>query len=282
MVRVRADLHTHSSLSDGTDSPTELVRLSEEIGLGGVALTDHDTLDGLREFLDTDVSTDIIRVPGVELSTEYEGKEAHVLGYFVPLESQSFLKKLKHLSDARVVRLPKFLAKLQELGVEISQEELDVALEGVKSPGRPHLAQLLVQKGFVKSTGEAFDYYLSKESPAYVPKEKMQTLDAIKFLKSGGAIPVLAHPLTVKVDDLRSFLQTLVDAGLRGIEIEYDYSPMGIVNDLEKVRDAARGFDLIHTGGSDYHGDKWMGSLGNPTVSLDIIEELQNAADTQA
>jgi predicted metal-dependent phosphoesterase TrpH len=275
MVRARADLHTHSSASDGTDSPTELVRKADEIELGGLALTDHDSLDGVQEFMSAHASDTLIRVPGLEISAEYEHKEVHILGYFVPLDSKSLNDRLEYLRKARHERLPKIIRKLNELGLDVTMDELNDNLKGVASPGRPHVAQLLIKKGFVKTTLEAFQKYLASDRPAYVKKERMQALEAVELLRSVKAVPVLAHPLTIKVQNLRSIIQTLVNAGLMGVEVEYDYRFMGAHHNIEEVREAIRELDVLQTGGSDYHGTIHYTDLGSVTVPIEVIDSLE-------
>ncbi len=280
MVRARADLHTHSFASDGSDSPTKLVRKADKMNLGGIALTDHDTLSGIKEFMDVEVSDELIRVPGVEISSEYENREVHILGYFVPLDSKPLNDKLEFLRKARHDRLPKIVQKLYDLGFDVTIEELYENLEGVASPGRPHVAQLLVKKGIVRTTSEAFQKYLATDKPAYVKKKRMKTLDVVKLLRSIGAVPVLAHPLTVKVQDLHSMIEALVDEGLLGIEVEYDYSHMGIDRTSEEVRKIIQNSDLLLTGGSDYHGLIHATELGSITVPIEVIDELRKKVTT--
>ena len=279
MVRARADLHTHSTASDGTDKPSELARKADEMKLGGVALTDHDTLDGIKEFMNADVSDELIRVPGLEISTEYEKKEVHVLGYFVPLDSKYLNDKLARLRKSRHDRLPKMVKKFNDLGIDITIEELYEGLEGVDSPGRPHVAQVLVKKGIVKTTLEAFQKYLATGKPAFVKKERMDTMEAVRTLKSIGAVPVLAHPLTVKVDDLRSFIDALLDEGLMGIEVEYDYSFMGMDRSSNEVKEVIKDIEILRTGGSDYHGTVHYTGLGSVTVPVEIIKEIRRLRD---
>ncbi|MHA1963326.1 MAG: PHP domain-containing protein [Candidatus Thorarchaeota archaeon] len=275
MVRARADLHTHSSASDGSDSPSVLVRKADAMKLGGVALTDHDSLDGIQEFMHAKASEELIRVPGLEISTEYENKEVHVLGYFVPLDSKPLNDNLEFLRKSRHDRLPKIIRKLNELGLDITIDELYEDLGGVSSPGRPHVAQLLIKKGFVKTTLEAFQKYLAFDKPAYVKKARMNTLETIKLLKSVGAVPVLAHPLTVKVQDLRSFIETLINVGLLGIEVKYDYSFMGMNRTSDEVKDIIQGLEILQTGGSDYHGTVHYTELGSVTVPIEVISKLE-------
>ena len=189
MVRARADLHTHSSASDGTDSPSDIVKKADEMNLGGIALTDHDSLAGIQEFMDSETSYEIMRVPGLEISTDYETKEVHLLGYFVPLDSKPLNERLEFLRKSRHDRLPKMIHKLNELGVDVTLEELYEDLEGVASPGRPHVAQLLMKKGVVETTFEAFQKYLASDRPAFVKKERMDTVSAVKLLRAVGAVP---------------------------------------------------------------------------------------------
>jgi predicted metal-dependent phosphoesterase TrpH len=275
MVRARADLHTHSSSSDGSDSPTELVRKADAIKLGGIALTDHDSLDGIQEFMDAEASNELTRVPGLEISTEYETKEVHILGYFVPLDSKYLNENLEFLRKSRHERLPKMIRKFNDLGVDITIEELYEDLEGVASPGRPHVAQLLIKKGVVETTLEAFQKYLASDKPAYVKKARMDTIEAVNLLRSVGAVPVLAHPLTVKVEDLRSFAETLMNAGLMGIEVEYDYSFMGLHRTSDEVREVIHDLDILHTGGSDYHGTIHYTELGSVNIPIEVIDSLE-------
>ncbi|MHA1936892.1 MAG: PHP domain-containing protein [Candidatus Thorarchaeota archaeon] len=281
MARALADLHTHSALSDGTDSPTDLVRLADEMMLGGIALTDHDTIIGLKEFMEAKASPDLLRVPGLELSADYGNQEVHILGYFVPLESKMLDSKLGDLRNRRRYKFSKMVGKLHNLGIELEQDEIEERLQGVESPGRPHLAALLVKKGIVATTGEAFDLYLGEGKPAYVEKKRMHVFEAIGLLKSVGAVPVVAHPLTVDVPNLGEFLETLAKAGIRGVEVEYDYKPVRIDANLENVRRFTTELGLIETGGSDYHGDSWMGALGSITVPVETIDILRDAADVE-
>lgn len=279
MVRARADLHTHSTASDGSDSPTELVRKADAMKLGGIALTDHDSLDGVRRFLESEASDELIRVPGLEISSEYDAKEVHILGYFVPSDSKVLNDRLEYLRVARHNRLPKMIQKLNEIGLEVSMDELSEGLKGVSSPGRPHVAQLLIKKGFVKTTHEAFQKYLAYDKPAYIKKERMQVLESIDLLRSAGAVPVLAHPLTIKVQDLRSLIQNLMSVGLLGIEVNYDYTFMGMNRPADEVRKIIQGLDILHTGGSDYHGTIHYTELGSVTVPIGVIDSLERIRD---
>ncbi|MFX0056489.1 MAG: PHP domain-containing protein [Candidatus Hermodarchaeota archaeon] len=279
MARALADLHTHSSISDGTDSPTDLVRLADEMKLGGIALTDHDTIMGLREFMEARATPDLQRVPGLELSADYQNQEVHILGYFIPLESKTLDAKLGDLRNRRRYKFSKMIDKLHNLGIELEHDEVETALQGVESPGRPHLAALLVKKGIVVSIDEAFDLYLGEGKPAFVEKKRMHVFKAIDLIRSVRAVPVVAHPLTVEVPDLGEFLRDLEKSGILGVEVDYDYHSARTDVNLEELRKITRELGLIETGGSDYHGDSWMGALGSVTVPVRTIEILRNAAD---
>ncbi|MFW9981402.1 MAG: PHP domain-containing protein [Candidatus Thorarchaeota archaeon] len=278
MVRALADLHTHSSGSDGSDSPSEIARKADRLGLGGVALTDHDSLDGLEEFMNTEVSNELTLVPGLEISAEYKDKEVHILGYYVPVDSKPLNDKLQFLRDARHERLPKMIQKLRDLDVDVTIEELYENLDGVASPGRPHVAQLLVNKGIVKTNREAFQKYLAADKPAYVKKERMKAKEAVRLLSSVGAAPILAHPLTIKLPNLRTVIEDLMKEGLVGIEVEYDYSHIVMNIPPVDVRKTVQDLDLILTGGSDYHGTVHFTELGSISVPIDVIDELQRKA----
>ncbi len=271
-----ADLHTHSNFSDGLYSPIELIRLAERIGLGGLALTDHDTIDGLSEFLK--VETKIMRVPGIEISTEHEGNEVHILGYFVPMDSAELNQQLKELQLAREKRFPKMVEKMRSLGYEIPDESIQEILKGVTSPGRPHLARVLTELGITSSIDDAFMRFLATGRPAYVKKAKMRSIDAVRLLKQVGAVPVLAHPLLIKNIDLREFVSALVDSGLMGVETHYAYPFYPTEEDHKRLSTAIKGLDLIETGGTDFHGDDHEVQLGDVAVSLSTIEELRDAS----
>jgi predicted metal-dependent phosphoesterase TrpH len=251
--------------------------MAVNLELGALALTDHDTIDGMSEFVNTDCPEYIMRIPGVEISTEHNGKEVHLLGYFVP-NSQELKTKLKWLEEAREYRFPKMVDRLRDLGIEVTKEEIDQVLDGVTSPGRPHLARVLVQKGIVKDINHAFDRFLGVGKPAYVKKQRMETTDAITFLRSLGAVPVVAHPLTIPVPNLRQELLELRECGLLGVEVEYDYTHVDVRGDPEEVDAIVESLGLIETGGSDHHGDKARSNLGDVTVSKDVAKQLQAAA----
>ncbi|MCF2135930.1 MAG: PHP domain-containing protein [Candidatus Thorarchaeota archaeon] len=277
-MRDRADLHTHSHFSDGINSPTEIVKLATERGLAGIALTDHDTLRGLTEFLQCDAPPTLRRVPGIEISTESEGGEAHLLGYFVTPDDHAIAEELERFRKRRRNRFLKMVKRLDELGITIDPVRVKQIMDTIQVPGRPHLARLLVEEGVVKDTDEAFEIYLAEGRPAYVWRQLIELHDGIRLLRSVGAVPVLAHPLTIKIADLHAFLSDLKQTGLAGIEVEYHYSTTRSQIDTNVIRETAKGLGLIMTGGSDYHGDQSHSPLGAVTVSSDVIDQLQREA----
>ncbi|MHA1588280.1 MAG: PHP domain-containing protein [Candidatus Thorarchaeota archaeon] len=276
-MKVRADLHVHSNLSDGVHSPSELLSIASSLNLGALALTDHDTIDGLVEFMNAEVHGCPIRIPGVEISTEYKGVEAHLLGYFIPTQAPKLVKRLKVLEESRRKRFPKMRSRLESEGIQLSDDDIDQVLQGVKAPGRPHMAKLLIQRGYVKDLEEAFHKYLGKGKPGYVKKERADIGEAISLLRSEGAVPVLAHPLTMRLPDLRSTLIELRELGLLGVEIEYDYQHLRLNVKPGEVRAITEGLGLIETGGSDYHGDGAHRDLGSVTVPIHVVDNLRKA-----
>lgn len=277
-MRALADLHLHSNYSDGIYSPCELVRQAEELGLGGIALTDHDTIEGNSEFIRAIKATDLIGVPGVEVGAEYQGQEAHMLGYFIPLEDSSIDTRLKTLRESRQQRFPKMVQKLRDLGIEIEQTQVDQVLKEVESPGRPHLARILIENDAVSDVQEAFTRYLGTGKPAYVEREKIDLIEAIELIRASGAVPVLAHPLLIENVDLRVLLPMLKSHGLEGVEVDYGYRNQDLLEEIEQVRACAKELNLVATGGSDSHGDDNHFKMGSIGTSIETIERLLQIA----
>ncbi len=277
-MRDRVDLHVHSNRSDGVYTPTHLVRLAEQVGLGGLALTDHDTTAGIDEFLHTSCNSQLIRIGGVEISTEYREQEVHILGYFVSDKAPQLETRLEWLEKTRTLRISRMIHRLNELGIDIDEQDVQRRLSTVKAPGRPHLARILVDMGVVRDLNEAFTLYLGKGRPAYIKKEMMDTREAIALLRSIGSVPVLAHPLILRSISLEAFLTDLRRIGLMGVEVFYDYSGMMIEHNTEELARIADRLGLIKTGGSDYHGDEYDSILGKTTASIEVVTSLQQAS----
>lgn len=278
------DLHMHSNFSDGSDSPTQLVEKAKRLGLTAIALTDHDTIDGIPEFLEAGERLGIHTVPGVEISVDTKlpnNGHMHMLGLFIDPRGKKLKETLDYLRTQRNLRAEKIIRKLNELGVNITLEELlEEAGEG--SIGRPHVAKILVRKGVVGSIQEAFDIYLAKGKPAYMDKVKLGEEDAIQMIHDAGGFAILAHPHLMNYptfEEARERIMQLREIGLDGFEIYYSTMPEEYTRGLIELA-KAEGF--VVSGGSDYHGANKdnieMGTgLGNLSVPDEIYWNLKEA-----
>ncbi len=285
-MRTRAcDLHIHSSASDGTLTPAQILALSIDRQLGAIALTDHDTIDGAKELLAANIPPSIKFMTGVEISATPPPSfrcpgSFHILGYDIDLEDPSLNQTLNTLQDARKNRNPQIIARLNVLGIAISLS--DVEQEAADSQlGRPHIARVMIKNGFARSIDEAFDKYLGKGKPAYVDKYRLSSAQAVSLISAAGGIPVLAHPSLLETDspqELERLLTTLKDMGLKGIEVYYpSHSPE---QTALYARLAIR-HRLLQTGGTDFHGnlkpDIQIGTgRGKLLVPFELYEKLIN------
>lgn len=245
----RADLHTHSTFSDGVLSPTELIDLAYRLGVRIMALTDHDTIEGLPEAFATAARyPDLTLIPGVEISTDIPGSEVHVVGHFIDWQDQEFQRRLQQMRQSRLGRARKMVDKLVALGKPVSWDSVQsFASEG--AIGRPHIARALLEAGHVATVNEAFDLYLNRNGPAYVQRERLAPAKVVEMITAANGLPTLAHPR--ELDGLEELLSQLKTAGLIGMEVYYqDYSP----EEVERLHAVADRFALIPLGGSDYHG----------------------------
>jgi predicted metal-dependent phosphoesterase TrpH len=258
------DLHTHSTASDGSYSPRELVRLAKEAGLKAVALTDHDTTDGLTEAVAAGEALGVEVVPGVEISAKHGGNTMHILGYFLDFHSGELAERLGVLKQARKDRNPQIIAKLNVLGIPVTMEQVE-RISGGGQVGRPHIARALLESGFVTTVQQAFDIYLKSGGKAYVSKFRFPPDEALDMIRQAKGVPVLAHPFTLEMGSppaLKELLRNLQDLGLAGIEVYYaDHTPEQEALYLKLARELG----LLVTGGSDFHG------LNKPEVSLGMI-----------
>lgn len=266
------DLHTHSSRSDGTYEPGDLVRYAQEKGLSAIALTDHDTVDGIDEAVRAarelqhkerdphcgngtqDPSPAPELVPGVELSTEYNGRDIHIVGLFVDWRAPGFTGKLREFADARIYRNQKMCRLLTEGGYPISMESLAESFPGTVIT-RAHFAQYLLDRKKISSVDEAFSRLIGDDCPYFVPRERISPQDAVDFLLRYGGVPVLAHPLQYNMTDeaLCRLIASLKETGLVGIEIYYcTHKPA----DTAHLRRIADRYGLLYSGGSDFHGSR--------------------------
>jgi len=257
------DLHAHSTASDGSFPPAEVVRLAKEAGLKAVALTDHDTTDGLAEAVAAGEDLGVEVIPGVEISARYTGDSMHILGYFLDFHSPKLAEGLAVLKQARKERNPKIIAKLNALGLSINMDQV-ARLSGGGQVGRPHIARALLESGYVRSMQQAFDIYLKNGGKAYVAKFRFPPVEALEMIREAGGVPVLAHPFTLGMGSpgaLRELLLVLKVKGLAGIEVFYaDHTPEQEALYLKLARELG----LLVTGGSDFHGlNKPEATLGN-------------------
>ena len=276
----RIDLHVHSTRSDGTYSPTELVDYAIQKGLAAFALTDHDCVDGLDEAI---AYADSLRltnpevpevIPGVEFSTEYKGSDVHIVGLYIDYKAPKFQKYLVDFVESRTLRNQKMCKLLQEgAGMDISYEALLETFPNCVIT-RAHYARYMMSKGYVKSISEAFERYIGDHCPYYLPREKVTPAQAIELILSAGGIPVLAHPLLYGMGKARldALVAELKAAGLLALEAIYStYS----ASDEREMRTLAAKYDLCISGGSDFHGDnKPKLDLGTGYGSLYIPYEV--------
>ncbi|BHH83252.1 PHP domain-containing protein [Desulforhopalus sp. 52FAK] len=271
------DLHIHSTMSDGTLSPTEIVDLAVRKGLSCIALTDHDTIAGYKEARahGEDVGLDVIS--GVELSVVFAGDHLHLLGYFVDCDNSELLEGLFELHGARDKRNSEILRNLSELGITIDEYELR-RISTTGETGRPHIAKILLQRGVVRSMDEAFDKYLGRNGSAYVTRFVYDIKRGIDLIHGAGGLAVVAHPLNLLKNDMDSgsILKTLKELGLDGVESYYPTHSRKYRKQLVKL---AQSHGLFVTGGSDYHGSIRRGTTlaGGKGVSvpIEVIDEMR-------
>lgn len=269
----RIDLHTHTSYSDGSLSPRQLVQLAKERGLRAIAVTDHDTVAGVDEAVAAGEELGVEVVPGVEISAQYQPGTMHILGYYLDATNAVLHKALKKLQQARAARNPQIIERLQALGLEITTSEV-LDLSGGQV-GRPHIAKALVHRGYVTSIDEAFSRYLKKGAVAYVEKFRLSPEEAITVIRKAGGLAALAHPFTLKIDkpgELIRLVRELRGMGLEGVEVFYpDHSKEITV----LYQDIADKLGLICTGGSDFHGNlKDRSHLGNTGLGRELDYDL--------
>jgi len=272
------DLHAHTTASDGTLSPRELVSAAARRGVRVLAVTDHDSTDGLRDAFDEAAKhPPLTIVPGLEINCDAPGAagaEVHVLGYYVDHEAGWFQDFLREQRVERAARVHRIAARLAELGMPIDAAEVfAIVKEG--SAGRPHVAQVMVQRGYVRSVREAFDRYLHANGPANVPRKRLTPVEAVRIIRRAHGVPVFAHP---GLADRDALIPELVEAGLMGIEAIYaEHSAAQTAH----YKDLCRAHGLVATGGSDYHGERSgrTNLLGHPPVPMSVWEELKAAAE---
>jgi 3',5'-nucleoside bisphosphate phosphatase len=279
------DLHTHTNYSDGSQTPAELVEEAVAKGLTAIAVTDHDTVDGLPEALAAGERLGIEVIPGVEINLEHDRVTMDMLGYFLAgAPTEELQQELAELRVYRMERNDRMLERLAELGLPLSPEDLAAAGEN-GAVGRPHIGEAMVRRGYVSSISEAFELYLGRGAPAWVDRRRLGLGRALKLLRASGALPVLAHPGIIRTDPagLNHIVRDAARSGLAGIECYY---PLHDEETVARCLGLAGKYALVPTGGSDYHGSVkpkarlGAGSLGGP-VPDEVLTDLRCVAEDQ-
>lgn len=273
---LKADLHVHTTASDGLLSPEEVVKWAGVKRLAAVGITDHDTVNGIIPAFEAASKYEVEVVPGIELSTLYEEEEIHILGYYIDYKADWFLEILRKIQNSRTERASKIVGKLNAMKINISLEQVkDIADDG--AIGRPHIARAMIDKGYISNIKEAFQGYIGKGCPAYVERYKLTSLEAIEIIKELGGVAVLAHPGLIRN---KANIGKIVDLGIDGIEAYHTK------HDDETIRNSlaiAKARMLLITGGSDCHGIKLNNEpiIGNCSVDYKYVKQLKEAADSK-
>ena len=264
-----ADLHLHTFFSDGTFTPEELAGHGARLGFAALALTDHDSVEGCARMAAACAAAGMEFIPGTELTAEYDHTEVHILGYFLDTQNQTLLTEIARFQAVRQRRIHEMTARLNELNVPL-QVETVFALANCKSPGRPHVARALVKAGLVASLDEAFERFLKKNRPAWVPKARVSALESVDLIHQSGGLAVMAHPGLNRTDEI---IPGLVDAGLDGIECFHTKHSTAM---SERYLEIAEKFNLLVTGGSDCHGfSKGKPLIGGIKLPYGHVEKLK-------
>ena len=269
---MRLDLHVHTTASDGSLSPAQVVGLAADGGLDVLAITDHDTVAGIPAATDAAAETSLQLIPGIEVSSTYEGAEYHILGYFVDVEADSIQAHERHAVGGRESRMDEMVDRLRHQGLLIEMADvLDVAGPARSAIARPHLARALVLKGYARSVVDAFDRLIGDGHPAYVPTGLATPDEAIRLILEAGGIPVWAHP---PIHTLTRLLPEFIGAGLKGMEV---YRPRSTAGHIRKLERAAKAAGLLVTGGSDWHDSDRGYALGAFFVTEEDVGGLLEA-----
>jgi predicted metal-dependent phosphoesterase TrpH len=269
-VNLKADLHLHTTASDGQLTPGELVAFACGVRLDIIAITDHDTTDGIVEA-QAAAGSSLTVLPGIELSAEENGLDVHMLGYLIDVQDAAFQARLAAFRDDRVSRAHRIVERLAELNVPVEWERVQ-AIAGAGSIGRPHIARAMIEAGHVATIADAFDRYLRTGGPAYVSRQRLSPEEAVDMIHRAGGVAVIAHPGLVR--DYLAIVERLVPAGLDGLEI---YHPKNTMNIRDNLRGLAARYDLIVTGGSDFHRRE-SDSIGSQAVPPDAVNRLRERA----
>jgi predicted metal-dependent phosphoesterase TrpH len=266
---VYTDLHLHTTFSDGTYSPEELVAEAKRFSLVAIALTDHDTVEGCPRMKAACETARIEFIPATELTAEINGIELHMLGYFIDIDSPVLLEQMTHFQEGRHERIREIVARLQKMQVPLEEEDV-FELANCRSPGRPHVARALIERKVCKNLDEAFERFLKKNRPAWVPKEKISAQDAIKLIHQAGGLAIVAHPGLARTEEA---LPALIQAGIDGIECFHTKHSQAA---SEYYIGLAEQHNLLVTGGSDCHGmNKGKPLIGSIKLPYEYVRQLK-------
>ncbi len=267
------DLHVHTTASDGILTPQQIISKAYEIKLTGLAISDHDTVDGLPVAVDylniNEIKLDFI--PAIEMNTELDGYEIHILGYYIDFTNQNLDRHLTQIKEARMERAEKMVEKLRNMGMMIDLARVqEIAIGDLIA--RPHIARALMEKGYVPSEREAFNKYIGKGRPAYVPRYKFEPETALALIRESGGVSILAHPGLLKNDNM---IDVLIEMGVEGLEVYYPEHSRGLIS---KYLELCGERNLLVTGGSDFHGSSRNSQsfeLGSCGASFDLVNQLK-------
>lgn len=262
-----ADLHIHTTYSDGSDTPQQIVEQAVVLGLGAIAITDHDTVAGVAPAMAAAQGRPLTVVPGVEINTESHGRQVHILGYFMDINSPALVRRLESLAAAGEARVREITAKLRRLGISVHLDDVRAGSKG--TIGRAHVAAALRRLGVVSDIQEAFDRFIGRHGPAYVPRVGAAPGEAVTAVLASGGVPVLAHPGIAGAGEV---IPELVRAGLKGLEVHH---PAHTSAQVQHYLGLSRKYGLVATGGSDYHGSGYHSDLGEFTVPLKTVKALR-------
>lgn len=269
-----ADLHIHTTASDGSLTPAEVVNQASLVNLNYISLTDHDTVNGLVSLPPAVYSAKrkVTVIPGIELSTDLNGREVHLLGYYIDINNRPLLSKLNELTQERIERMNGMIKRLVALGYNISWEQVARKAGSVIAFGRPHLARALIDNGYFSNINAVFETILAKDGPVYLPHRKLRPEQAILLIKGANGLPVLAHPGLI---GNRKVMNRLIDSGIEGLEV---YHPCHTKSEIADFLAMGRRHNLLITGGSDFHGlpGRFPAALGDFTVDEKLIGEFLN------
>jgi hypothetical protein len=267
-----ADLHIHTTFSDGTQTPEEVIREAKAAGLSTISITDHDVVGGIDPAALEGAQVDVRVIPGLEFTTETKEAEIHILGYFIDHHSDKLLAILSKIQESRTARIFKMVDKLKSIGIDLEPEKILALSANKGSVGRPHVARAMVEAGIVSNIREAFQKYIGSDGPAYVPHFKLTPEEAIKLVIESSGIPVYAHPATSNRDDM---IPELMSYGLKGIEAYYGGHS---ASNVRRYLSLAKKHGLLVTGGSDYHGAQSAREirLGDVRLPDELVDKLES------